>query len=51
MSFIFTAAVAALSFGTVYIACICEYRWYKMLISAMFSAIVTLLVSANFGFI
>ena len=51
MSFIFSTAVALLSFGTVYIACICEYRWYKLLISTMFSAIVTILVSANFGFI
>jgi len=50
MKVLFPIIVAALSFGTVYIACICEYRRYKLLISCMLAAIVTILVTANIRF-
>lgn len=49
MKIILGFAVAILTFLTVYIACICEHKWYKLLISGMFAAIVTVLVTSNFS--
>ena len=47
MNIILGILVAILTFATVYIAAICEYRWYKILISVFFSIIVSVLVTTN----
>lgn len=44
----FSVLVALLTFATVYCACIAPYRWYKILISGVFSVLVAVLVTSNF---
>jgi len=40
---------AILTFLTVFCAAIAPYKWYKILISCLFSVVVTVLVSSNFS--
>lgn len=51
MKLILSIAVAILTFATVYIATIVNLRWYKITISFFFTAIVTILVYANYSWL
>ena len=45
MKVVYAILVMILTFLTVYIACICTQRWYKLLISMVFSVLVSALVT------
>lgn len=44
---LFMILVFSLGFVTLYSSAICEMKWFKIFISCMFSALVTMLVTFN----
>ena len=43
MKIALSPVIAILAFATVYIACICDKKWYKITISAMMALLITVL--------
>lgn len=47
MKIAMSIVVAILTYATIYAACICPYRWYKILISTILAILMATLVTFN----